>query len=430
MITSLLGCLSALLAEPAAAGSAPWWDDQWEVRVAVTVEARPGLLPQRPVVLRWSEIVEKLGGVKVTLSSLRLVAGRELVPFQVDHRDPVGHFLPPGNLRLDPQDELVFVAPADRRTELYLYVSRGPRQPMTFPSGVTVRSQRRDQAHQLLSTADLQIGVQGTGLLNLSRSTQANYARGAVASVMWKGDRLNSIWQAWVAFMNGHPFTSDELNRWNMVKLLVDGPVRKVLAVRCADATSKGSDGSGPLRADVTRYFSMVSGVPLYDVHEIVRCAEAPPSWTAEYVDTFFRGWSDRSGHEVLWEGSSGEHRRFAPKGDGDEVAVSTDSVVDRWYAWFDENRRRGLAVFYGSSQDDAGTPRPARYGFRAQWHTWATGNQMSFMYEGLQAPTTLRHRFRVVGLDDASPEQVAQEYRLWEEPAAEFVRIGRIERR
>ena len=408
----------------------------------IVVDAPAGVLPKRPVVVPWSEIAETLADAKVTLSSLRLVADGELVPFQLDHRDANGDFLPPGNLTLDPEDELVFVAPADRRTELCLYLSEGPRQPVTFPSGVTVRSQRQGQVHQLLSTAGLDIGVQGTGLLDLSVSTQANYGKGSVTSVAWKGVGLNAISTDWDIFMSGHPFPTGEENRWNMVKLLVDGPVRKVLAVRCSDSTRKAPDGSVLLRADVTRYFSMFSGVPLYDVSEVVRCAEVQTSWTAGYVDQFFSGWGHRDqtfrrfapGHdarsEVLWEGSSGECRRFAPKGDNDEQAVSNDKVVDRWYARFDEEKRMGLAGFYGHSQDDAGTPVPARFGFRAGWRMWSAANWMSFVYENLEAPTTLRHRFRVVGLDDVSPGQVADEYRVWEEPASAFVAIGEMERR
>ena len=54
----------------------------------------------------------------------------------------------------------------------------------------------------------------------------------------------------------------------------------------------------------------------------------------------------------------------------------------------------------------------------------------MSFVYDGLKAPTTLRHRFRVMGLDDVSPEQVAVEYRLWRDDASGSVTVGEVENR
>ena len=436
----LLGCLFVLLAEPTMAEharfSGAWWNEGWEARVPVAVEPRPGLLLKHPVVLRWGDIAEKLGDVEVMLSSVRLVEDGELVPFQVDHRDAKGDFLPPGNPTLDPEDELVFVTAEDRRAELYLYVSEGPKPPVTFPSGVTVRSLRRGQAHQMLSAAGLEIDVQGTGLLDVSVNVQANSARGSVPRLNWKGVEHNRMGTDWSVFMNGHPFPTGAKNRWQAVKLLVDGPVRKVVGVRCDDSTSKAADGSVVLRADVTRYFSVFADVPLYDVEDVVHCSQVQENWTGTYTNKCHAG-HDRDAADVLWDGSSGSVRLLplADKNITREYAasgnlVSTDDVVDRWYAWFDEKERMGLAVFYGHSQNGGEVPLPARIAFAGGWEMWSTVSRASFIYQGLKSPTTLRHRFRVVGLGDASPEQVADEYRLWEEPASAFAGIGKIERR
>jgi len=337
-------------------------------------------------------------------------------------------------LTLEPEDELVFVAPADRRTELYLYLSEGPKQPVTFPSGVEVTSQRRAQVHQFLSSGGMQIGVQGTGLLDLSAHTQANYGRGSVARVSWMGVGLNRQSTSWAVYMSAHPFPTGEENRWRMVKLLVDGPVRKVLAVSCLDSMAKAADGSVVFQANVTRYFSMFADVPLYDVEDVVHCSAVPENWTGGYGDRCHAG-RDRDENDVLWEGSSGSVRTFplADRNIAQNVRgdlVSTEEAVDRWYAWFDEKDRMGLAVFYGAARAAGETPMPVRFGFGAGWEMWSTANGMSFAYEDLKAPTTLKHRFRVMGLGDVSAEQVAEEYRLWEDREAGSVTIGHIERR
>ena len=430
-VSLLLGCLSVFSADLAVAESAEWWSDGWEARVPIVVEAREGLLPKQPVVLRWGEIAERLGDPKARLCSLRLVAHGELVPFQVDHRDAKGDFLAPGNLTLDRQDEVVFVAPSGRQTELCLYVSQRPKPLISFPSGVEVETPRRQRFHRKLTTADLSIGVQGTGGLDLSANTQANSGRGTVVAISWRGCGLNWQGQHWGAVMNGHPFPTDEENRWRTVKLLVDGPVRKVVAVSCSNSTRKAADGSVAWQADVTRYFSMFAGVPLYDVEDVAHCSAVQENWTGTYIDRFHPG-SRPDENDVLWDGSSGSVREFplADKNISVEHTgglVNTEDVLDRWYAWFDEKERMGLAVFYGPAQEDV---LPAETRFRAGWEWWSMANWMSFAYKGLKAPTTLGHRFRVMGLGDVSAEQVAEEYRLWEDPQAGSVTIGQIERR
>lgn len=147
------------------AKAADWWDQRWEARVAIKLQARAGMLKQRPVVVRWGEVARALGETNVRLSSLRLVAYAKLVPFQLDHRDRAGAFLPASDLTLDPQDELVFVWPADRAATLHLYLSGRPKPPVRFDSGVQVTSvrARRGMAHQVLSTAGLKLGVVAAG---------------------------------------------------------------------------------------------------------------------------------------------------------------------------------------------------------------------------------------------------------------------------
>ena len=423
---ALLAFLGVLLVRPTSAAPEAWWNDGWEARVPIAVEPRPGLLARRPVVLRWGEVAEKLGDASVRLSSLRLVSGGELVPFQVDHRDRSGNLLPPGDLSLDPQDELVFVCPADRQTDLHLYLSEIPKPLLTLPSGMKVTLGKRGAPPQTLSTAGLTVRINGPGLLDLSVNSPANDGRGA-AGVSWRGVGLVCPGMNYGVWVNLHPF-ADRANRWQMAKLLVDGPVRKVVAVPCLDYHNKAQDGTTVLRADVTRFFSMFSDVPLYDVEDVVRCMEVQPSWTATYTDRFFAG-HNLDENDVLWDGSSGEFRRFAPKQHYEE-AVRTEKIVDGWYGWFDEEERMGLAVFYAAEEGGDRGALPVQTSFQSRWEVWSTENRMSFAYKDLKAPVTLRHRFRLVGLPDVAPELVASEHRLWAGDGAVSVTVGPEERR
>ena len=432
-------CLGASLAQSAVAGPAGWWDDGWEVRIPITVEAAGGALAQRPIVLRWDRIANGSGIPRVRLSSLRLVSEGGLAPFQVDHRDHEARLLAPGDLTLDPQDELVFLAPSGRRTEFCLYASANPKPPATFPSDIQARELRRGHAQWTLSTADLAISVQGTGMLDLSANTRANHGRGAVVGLRWKGVLANWQGHNWGVVMNAHPFPTGPEDRWGAVKLLVDGPVRKVIAFNCPDSTAKDKDGAVILRADVTRSFAMFAGLPLYDVEDVVHCLATQGDWTAGYVDKFHAGRAPDV-NDTLWDGSSGDPRtsplagQDIPLNEGGRFAetgtlVTTEKIVHGWYGWFDEKERTGLAAFYGVAQD-GDVPAPAAIRFGAGWEMWSMANRMTFVYRGLEAPVTLRHRFRVIGLGDVSPETVVQEYRLWSADTMDLVTIGEVETR
>ena len=429
-VAARLALLGFMLTGSACAG---WWNDRWKTRLPITVEQRPGVLATQPVVVRWGDVAGELSGAKARLSSLRLVDGaNKLVPFQVDHRDGNGDFLSPGGLTLDPQDELVFVCPADRQSTLHLYFSAEPRPPATFPGGVEVYTPRfgRGLAHHILSTADLKVTVQGEGMLEQSMNHWTSHARGAVASLSWQGVGLTSRVN-WSICMNRSPFSGpgDNTERWQTVRLVVDGPVRTVVAVRKTDHQRKDKDGQVVMKAGVTRYFSMFAGVPLYDVEDVARCSAVPPDWTATYTDKFLPG-GKRDANDVLWDGSSGELRTFPLAERKDEKngrLVTTKSVVDGWYAWIDQEKQAGLAIFYAPVK---ASNTPARVTFKSGWEMWSNNNQMTFTYENLKAPTTLRHRFRVIGIKEVTPEQVAREYGLWQEQSAGLVTVGPVERK
>ena len=410
-----------------------WWNDRWEARLPITVEQRPGALGAQPVVVRWAEVAGKLGGAKARLSSLRLVDdANRLVPFQVDHRDGNGGFLPPGDLTLDPQDELVFVCSADRQSTLHLYFSSEPRPPATFPGGVEIYTPRfaRGWTHHTLSTAGLKVKLQGEGMLEQSTRHWTSHHKGTVASLSWQGVGLTSNVN-WSIAMNRSPFGGpwDNTSRWQRVKVVVNGPVRTVVAMQKDDWWRKDKDGNIIMQAAVTRYFSMFAGVPLYDVEDVARCSVVPPDWTATYTDKFLPG-GKRDEDDVFWDGSSGTPKTFSlaeRKGEKSGHLVATKSVVDGWYAWIDQEKKAGLAIFYGPTK---AANTPVRVTFESGWEMWSNNNQMKLTYEDLKAPTTLRHRFRVIGIEAVTPEQVAREYGLWREQGAGLVTVGPVERK
>ncbi len=128
-LTAFVLCSRLTIAE---VNEADWWDDRWESRLPIVVQAQPGLHTNRPVVIHWEEIIRALGNAEVRPSSLRLVDKEKLIPFQIDHRDEKGRILPPGNLVLDPQDELVFVCRSEQELKLHLYFSALPKPLVDF----------------------------------------------------------------------------------------------------------------------------------------------------------------------------------------------------------------------------------------------------------------------------------------------------------
>ena len=391
----------------------------------ITVRATPGVLGKRPVVVRWERIADAIKGAPVRLSSLRLLASGTPVPFQVDHRDRNGDFLPPGNLTLDAQDELVFVCPTGHQTKLRLHVSEDPKPPVAFPSEVeaTLVRQGAGRVHWRLSSGGLKIGIQGAGALDPNAHTPINHGRGSVVELSWQG--RSAIWPSmnWAVYMNGHPYA---IERWRSARLIVDGPVRKVVAVTGVGGEVKDKDGVVVRKTDVTRYFSMFADVPLYDIEDVVHCAKAPAAWTITYTDRFFAGRA-RDANDVLWDGSTGAVRSFVLADKNIDVdhaggLADNNAVAAGWCAWYDTEEDSGLAVFYGPV--DATTVR-----FESGWERYSSVNRMSFVYDGLTAPTTLRHRFRIVGLVQVDGEQVAAEHDLWADDAGAHVTIGRAER-
>ena len=423
----VLCCALACFGQGARAAPDNWVDQACELRLAIVVQAQPGVLDRRPVIVPWARIAAALDGAKVRLSSLRLIAAGEPVPFQIDHRDPGGDLLPPGNLTLDPQDELVFVCPTDRQTTLHLYGSTEPMPPVVFPAGVEVAAIREGggRTHYKMSSGGLKIGIQGAGALDLNATTPINLGRGCVVELVWQGQ--SAIWPTmnWAIFMNGHPYAID---RWRTVKLVVDGPVRTVIAAHGVGTKVKDKDGTIVRQADVTRYFSMFADVPLYDIEDVVRCTQVQPTWTLTYADRFFAG-RGLDANDVLWDGSAGTTRQFVLadkdiKTNRNGGLVGNKEVDAGWCAWYDTEEKSGLAVFY----------RPvgvkvASVGFESGWEYYSAVNRMSFVYDGLQAPTTLRHRFRIVGLAEVHGAEVAAEHSLWADDAGGSVAIGELER-
>ncbi len=432
----MLGLVALFCLSTPATAVEKWWDARWEARISVTVEAAEGVLPKRPVIIRWGDIAGKAAGAGYLLSSLRLVANGNPVPFQVDHLDAAGHFVGEKDFSLDPQDEIVFVAPAKTRSVLYLYMSKTPMPPPQFPSGVSATATRNSQSHYRLSSGGLTTNVQGTGLLDLSAALPANYGQASVVGLTWKGRSMTGQGSNWSVVMNSCPFPSGPENRWSAVKLVVNGPVRKIVSTSCLDSTIKAADGSVALNADVTRYFSMLAGVPVYDVEDVIECTAAKGEWVGTYSDRLVLGHRPQL-DDVLLDGSSGTPRRvvltdksipLTPDGrlDGVGGLVETPSVNDGWYAWVNEKDKLGLAVFYGTGRDANATPS-GQLGFSAGWAMWQMNNSMSFSYTGLQPPTILRHRFRVIAMGSEKPDSVAREYRAWESAA---IKVGSVERR
>ena len=416
---------------------AKWWNDYWELRVPIVVKASEGALSKRPVTIKWASISKKLGAIPVRLSSLHLIADGKSVPFQVDHRDSFGNYLTQGNMTLDPDDEIVFVTLSSKKTIYHLYMSRKPIPLPQFQTNIQALALRNTQAHQRLSSAGLSIDIQGDAPLDTASVPQAVYGKGAIVGMSWQGKPITGQNNNWSVVMNGHPFTADPGNRWQTTKLIVDGPVRKIVAARCDGISLTNSDTSVIFKGSVSRYFSMFSDSPLYDLDDVIECKTAQGNSVISYADRLILGQRPNV-NDTLWYGSTGAPRRFPLSDskiphtkdgcfDTTGELIKLDNAQKGWYAWFDEKERIGLGVFYGTDQATAN--QPTKVSFASGWAMWSSENWMAFYYTGLKAPTHLRHRFRVFGIRNATPDGVDREFRLWKNPQV-TIEIGGIRRK
>jgi len=424
------------IAQHAFASTTKWWNTRWEIRIPIVVNATNTTLQNRPISLPWSSIANKLGNTSVRLSSLRLIANGKPIPFQIDSRDADGHYIT-GSMKLGRYDRLVFVAPTRYKTDYFLYMSQKPMPPATFTSSVQVKALRDTQAHQRLSSAGLSIDIQGPPPLDASANPPADYAKGTVTGMTLQGKSLTGQSNNWSVFMNGHPFPTDPMNPWQAAKLIVNGPVHKVVGIRCPNSKTTSADGTTIMQAAVTRYFSMFSNVSAYEVEDIIQCSSAQGDWTGVYIDRLYLGHRPNI-NDTLWDGSSGTPKRHTLSSDSiphnssgnfdttGELIIS-QKTINGWYGWFDEKAKNGIAVFYGS--EPTNTVQPAGIGFRSGWAVWSMENWMTFSYTGLKAPANLRHRFRIIGINATTPELVNNEYEMWKSMSA-FVSIGKIQRR
>ncbi len=428
--------LCIYIAQPAFASTAKWWNTMWELRIPIIINATDAAQPNRPISLPWSSLAGKLGNTPVRLSSLRLVADGKSIPFQIDSRDADGHYIA-NRMKLGQYDQLVFVAPAMQKANYFLYMSQKPMPPPTFTSNVQAKALRDAQAHQRLSTAGLSIYIQGPPPLDASANPPANYARGTITGITWQGKSMTSQNNNWSVFMNGHPFTTDPENPWQAANLIVNGPVHKVVSIRCPNSTIKSTDGTILLQADVTRYFSMFSNVPAYEVEDIIQCSSAHEDWTGTYIDRLYLGHRPNI-NDTLWDGSSGAPKRYKLSSDSlphnsdgnfDTTGelISSQNIKNSWYGWYDEKAKNGIAVFYGSYPTNL--IQPYQMSFRSGYAVWSMENWMTFSYTSLKTPVTLRHRFRLIGLSATTPELVNKEYEQWKSTTS-FVSIGKIQRR
>ena len=406
-----------------AAEEQAWWHEGWEGRVRLVVPPVPARVP-----VTVAGDVLRRAGVEgdVPVGSLRVVGPAGEIPCQVDERDGTGELVRHGNRLLDGDDELVFFI--DRRdaavSTYFIYSSRHPRPPGKYVSklryGRPSGAFNDAVAHGTFYVGDLKVSVKGPKLADPMARSKHNYCSGAISALQWRGHRFISPSRAWMWFIPNHPFgATPSTVTWSLPRLVVDGPVRKVVRMEATNLPA-------PVER-VRHYVAVYADCGVVDFEEVVEYGAVeediklgfgfPIGMVPDFVTAAGRG-EDLSLRELTEEEDAAQR-------EGKAIVVSrSDQETDArpWCAWHSPARRVGLALFFAKTHGLMGPERwsSLTYVRKGQSHTRVT---LRFVPQ-----KTVRHAMRFCCIDGF--EGVPLHFRVWSDPLLGWARLGRVETR
>lgn len=411
-----------------AADNRAWWHEGWEHRVKLVIPPAPGS-GRLPVTIAGS--VLRQAGVEgdVPVGSLRVVGSPGEIPCQVDERDGTGELIRHGNRLLDDDDELVFFIDCrDVAASYFIYFSRHPRPPGKYVSklryGRPSGAFNDAVAHGTFYAGDLKVSVKGPKLTDPMARSKHNYCSGAISALQWRGHRFISPSRAWTWFIPNHPFgATPSTVIWSLPKLIVDGPVRKVV---CLEATGLPA----PVES-VRHYVAVYADRGVVDFEEVIEYGAVekdiklslgfPIGMVPDFVTASGSG-------EGLARRELTEEERSAQR-EGKVVVVSrSDQATDArpWWAWCSPARRVGLATFFAKH---AGSGRGLMDGERWSSLTYVRRDQNHTRVTlGFVPQKTVRHAMRFCCIEDF--DGVPLHFRVWSDASLGWARLGRVETR
>lgn len=425
-----LVCLAALstAAAPRAWPAAGWWNPAWEHRIAFRMPENP--VPMVVPVLLSGELLCAAGVAEgVPTGSFRVIGPGGELPCQVDERDGTGELVTAPNHRLDRDDELVFIATTAPGVSLgcFLYFSQHPKPPGRYathlrygrPSGAF----KRAPVHGVFYDTDLKIAVKGPKLADPTAHNLLNYCSGAISALRWRGFDFVTPWRAWMWFIPRHPFGAGASPvSWSLPEVVVNGPVRKAVRMT-ARAPAEGV-------REVRHVVSVFSACAVVDFEEAVDYAGVggerkelefvfPVRMTPDFAVCV--GAADGA----VPCGISKEKR--TAQADGDAVSLwntAKNGQAEPCWSWHSPSDRVGLALFFAKHAGAHGGPM-ADDAWSASSYVRQDAGYTHFSLRTGPAGV-LRHAMRFSCIEEA--DGVAQRFRVWTRPAAEWAVLGEIE--
>ena len=423
-VLAALFTVTALRAAP----TGDWWNPGWEQRIPLRVPESPAAMAV-PVLIPGEQLCAAGVPEGAPTGAFRVVGPEGELPSQIDERDGTGELVRAPNLRLDADDELVFVATTGPAAafDCFLYFSRHPRPPGRYrtrlrygrPSGAF----KSAPAHGVFYDGDFKVAVKGPKLPDPTAHDLLNYCSGAISTLRWRGFDYVTPWRAWMWFIPRHPFGAGAVPvSWSLPEVLVDGPVRKTVRMT-ARAPVEGV-------REVRHVVSVFAGCATVDFEQAVEYADVdgerkklefvfPVRVTPDFVAS--AGTADGAA-----PCSISEEGRAAQAG-GEAVALwntTKSSDAEPWWSWYSSERRLGLAVFFAKFAGARGEALP-RETWSASTYVRRNAAYTHFMLQPASGGV-LRHTMRFSCVEEAVG--VAHRFRVWAGPASAWAVFGEVE--
>lgn len=366
----IIGCICLVCRVlPAKKTKAGWWNKNWEYRLSFTVQnPSTTVLTNVPVVMTGKEFMDKAGltNEKISILSLRLIdsAGREK-PVQVDEKDNAGLFLANGSGVMNKNDEIVFEVSlkSGEKQTLTFYFSKGlvPRE--SYPTDLKFEKTNfsyNEPYNALLSNSIIKVGIRGDGTEKNPNGTLPfnGWAKASITSLQFKNVDLININSSYDWFLGNNGLVRDlALNiPWKNPELLINGPVRMIVACRTANIninfTKMMKDRNwmlgGKFKGDIIRYFILYAHSPLCEMDETYIIDRADAKFNCLYqfywmMPTCPRDWDNDQMFIPLAGKSVVIHFK-------DNRKYNTDKPSEGWVAIVNSRMHRGLAVFFNKN--------------------------------------------------------------------------------
>lgn len=431
------------LSSPAA--SSPWQDPGCRRRLSLILPACEEKSLSVGLVIRGEDFYRWTGFPSPASGGLRLFTGAGPIPFQVEERNQAGELTAQGNGQLDRQDCLAFAMELTQRPQkLDLYYDGTPIVAMpALASTIQAISQTNQFYSLLITNGALTVGLSGGGIEPTTQNCVANYGRGALPLVVWQGIILANVQKYGPDYFPGSIGSSPGAPLWSPPVVIVQGPVRTIVEVRCNGYRQLNGEKE-TMRGDIVHYLAFWNGrTAVIDLEETVTYKSSgfegswpyhcrwpvDPSRELNENDCLLVTLADKV--YTLRLGQTAEAIKQNPW----RQLYATDNPEEGWFAWQYPKENAGIAMFYEKLETIRQraawvTYRPALHpviSMRTTPYKLVEIN-LSFKDRALRCRDRYHRDLRYVFLRSETPEDIRLLYKFWGQPLEQTAIVGRPE--